>query len=78
MKRKGVCYDVGNVMGTNWRPNFNPEQVKREPQIFRDDLHRNSVKISGSDINRVTVAARFVAEVIWNVPGGTRPQQTFL
>ena len=71
MRLKGVCYDVGNVMGINWRPNFEPEQVKRELQIIRDDLHCNAVKISGYDINRVTIAARFAADLgleVWFNP----------
>jgi hypothetical protein len=58
-------------MGINWRPDFTPEQVKRELQVIRDDLHCNAVKISGFDINRVVVTARFASEMgleVWLNP----------
>jgi len=57
MNRKGVSYDVGSVMGFNWRPNFRPEQVRRELQIIKDDLHCNAVRISGKDLGRLSLAA---------------------
>jgi hypothetical protein len=47
MKRKGVCYDVGIVMGMNWRPVFEPAVVRRELEIIRKDLHCNAVRIVG-------------------------------
>jgi hypothetical protein len=31
MRRKGVLYDVGRVMGGNWRPDYSPAVVRREP-----------------------------------------------
>ena len=57
MERKGICYDVGSVMGFNWRPSFRPEQVRRELQIIKDDLHCNAVRISGLDLGRLGMAA---------------------
>jgi hypothetical protein len=57
MKRKGVLYDVGRVLGINWRPVFDPVVVRRELQIIRDDLHCNAVKICGRDLDRLTFAA---------------------
>ena len=27
MNRKGVCYDVGIVMGGDWRPDYDPKIV---------------------------------------------------
>ena len=39
MKRKGVLYDVGCVSGVNWRPDYAPALVHREPQIIETDLH---------------------------------------
>jgi hypothetical protein len=71
MKRKGVSYDVGNVMGFNWRPDFRLEQVERELQIIKDDLHCNAVKISGYGIDRLAIAARFAVEQgleVWFTP----------
>ena len=57
MNRGGVCYDVGRVMwGQDWRPEFSPEQARRELQIIRDDLHCNAVRICGQDPGRLTAA----------------------
>ena len=44
-------------MGFNWRPNFKPEQVRRELQIIKDDLHCNAVRISGRDLGRLEMAS---------------------
>jgi hypothetical protein len=62
MNRKGVNYDVGSVMGFNWRPNFKPEQVRRELQIIKEELHCNAVRISGHDTARLSMAARYAVE----------------
>jgi len=59
MRTKGVCYDVGRVMGINWRPRFDGEQVRRELEIIKDDLHCNSVRIHGRDLTRLTTAADY-------------------
>ncbi len=58
MNRKGVCYDVGRVlMDGNWRPKFDPEVVSRELGIIKDDLHCNTVRICGVDIERLVIAS---------------------
>src|SRR5579863_931793 len=57
MKHKGVNYDVGTVMGGNWRPDYNPQSVERELEIIKNDLHCNAVGISGKDIGRVMLTA---------------------
>ena len=58
MNRKGVCYDVGRVMlGSNWRPNFDPKVVHRELEMIKNDLHCNSVRICGLDIDRLVAAS---------------------
>ena len=58
MNRKGVCYDVGRVMmGSQWRPKFDPEQVHRELEIIKNDLHCNTVRICGLDLKRLEMAA---------------------
>src|ERR1700722_158618 len=57
MNIKGINYDVGTVMGVNWRPDYNPETVQRELEIIKNDLHCNAVGISGKDIERVVVTA---------------------
>ena len=56
-KHKGVNYDVGSVMGVNWRPDYNPQTVDRELEIIKNDLHCNAVGISGKDIGRVMLTA---------------------
>ncbi len=63
MKRKGICYDVGRVMlGNNWRPKFDPKIVHRELEIIKNDLHCNTVRICGLDINRLVTAAEDALE----------------
>jgi len=54
---KGVTYDVGRVLGDNWRPLFEPEVVRRELTIIKDDLHCNAVRICGLEIARLEKAA---------------------
>src|SRR6185312_191229 len=54
---KGVLYDVGRVMGINWRPHFDPNVVHRELSIIKNDLHCTAVKIRGLDITRLMIAA---------------------
>ena len=57
MNRKGVCFDVGRVlMGGNWRPKFDPQVVRRELGIIKDDLHCNAVRICGFEIERLMAA----------------------
>ncbi|MGQ4600727.1 hypothetical protein [Nocardia sp. R6R-6] len=59
MNRRGVCYDVGRVMwGQSWRPEFSPDETRRELQIIHDDLHCNAVRICGQDIDRLLVAGQ--------------------
>lgn len=53
MNRKGVVYDVGCVMGGNWRPDYDPQRVQRELEIIRNDLHCTAVRICGQDIGRL-------------------------
>lgn len=57
MKRRGVCYDVGRVMwGQNWRPEFSPDEARRELAIIKKDLHCNAVRICGRDLDRLMTA----------------------
>jgi hypothetical protein len=57
MNIKGVNYDVGTVMGVNWRPDYDRKTVQRELEIIKNDLHCNAVGISGKDIGRVMLTA---------------------
>lgn len=53
MNRKGASYDVGQVMGFNWRPSFDPKIVRRELEIIKNDLHSNAVRICGLENRQV-------------------------
>jgi len=44
-------------MGSQWRPKFDPEQVNRELEIIKNDLHCNAVRICGLDLKRLEIAA---------------------
>lgn len=57
MNRRGVSYDVGRVLGMNWRPEFDPKVVHREVEIIKNDLHCNAIRICGQDIGRLMTAA---------------------
>jgi hypothetical protein len=57
MQIKGVNYDVGTVMGVDWRPDYDPKVVERELEIIQNDLHCNAVGISGKHIDRVLLTA---------------------
>jgi hypothetical protein len=57
IEHRGINYDVGTVMGVNWRPDYNPKTVERELEIIKDGLHCNAVGISGKDIGRIIVTA---------------------
>jgi hypothetical protein len=57
MRIKGVSYDVGRMMGFNWRPVFDRKSVRRELEIIKNDLHCNAVRICGLGIDRLMIAA---------------------
>jgi hypothetical protein len=75
LKIKGVCYDVGSVMGGNWRPDYDPKTVNRELEIIRSDLHCNAIRISGQNIERLVASAEsalsygldvWLSPLLWN------------
>jgi hypothetical protein len=71
MNRKGVCYDVGTYMAFNWRPHFSKDSVRRELEIIKEELHCNAVRISGSDVGRLSTAAELAMEQgleVWFCP----------
>jgi hypothetical protein len=58
MRRRGVNYDVGRVLeGRLTRLTLDPKEMHREIEVIKNDLHCNSVKIQGFDIDRVMAAA---------------------
>ncbi|WP_436788786.1 hypothetical protein [Yinghuangia sp. YIM S10712] len=72
MRAKGICYDTGFLYnGDNSRDRFDPDLVRRELTIIRDDLHCNAVHITGGDPERLELAARHAADLgleIWFSP----------
>ncbi|WP_433226532.1 hypothetical protein [Microtetraspora malaysiensis] len=72
MRAKGISYDTGFVKnGATSRKHFNPETVKRELRIIRDDLHCNAVRIMGGDPERIELAATHAADLgleVWFSP----------
>lgn len=72
MRGKGISYDTGFVKnGMNARESFDPEVVRRELQIIRDDLHCNAVRIIGGDPHRLEAAAAHAADLgleVWFSP----------
>lgn len=75
MRTKGVLYDVGRVMGANWRPDYSPAVVHRELEIIKTGLHCTAVKICARDIGRLVAAAEdalrlgldvWVCPELWN------------
>ena len=63
MKLKGVCYDVGReMMGQNWRPDFDPTVVRREIEIIRKDLHCNAIRLQGFELGRLAQASKVALE----------------
>jgi len=73
MRSKGINYDTGfiNNAGVNTHESFDPDIVKREMRIIRDDLHCNAVRITGGDVDRLEIAAIHAAAVgleVWFCP----------
>ena len=72
MRGKGITYDTGFLSaGTSTREPFDPEVVRREMRIIRDDLHCNAVRVTGGDPDRLEIAATHAAEAgleVWFCP----------
>ena len=61
MKYFGVVYDVGlrfSNLGKLSLEHFNPDQVEHDMQTIANDLHANSVRIEGEDIDRLVISSR--------------------
>jgi hypothetical protein len=67
-----MTYDTGFVRnGKISRESLDPEVVRRELAIIRDDLHCNAVQLTGGDPERLELAARFAAGLgleVWFSP----------
>ncbi|GIH18014.1 hypothetical protein [Rugosimonospora africana] len=72
MRAKGMAYDTGFLInGTSSREHFDPELVRRELTIIRDDLHCTAVQIVGGDPRRLELAAEHAADLgleVWFSP----------
>src|SRR6266567_2214797 len=72
MRGRGITYDTGFLSaGTSTREPFDPEIVRREMRIIRDDLHCNAVRITGGDAERLKIAATHAADAeleVWLSP----------
>src|SRR5215217_3402872 len=72
MRGNGISYDTGFVRnGGSSREPFDPEVVRRELRIIRDDLHCNAVRIMGGDPERLEITATYAAELgleVWFSP----------
>nr|WES14492.1 Ctg346 [Streptomyces sp. SCSIO 40066] len=72
MRARGMTYDTGLVVhGQMSREHFEPEVVRRELAIIRDDLHCDAVQIIGGDPDRLELAADAAAELgleVWFSP----------
>ena len=73
MKQRGINYDIGIAFNEKYhsRPKFGIEVVKRELEIIKTDLHCNAIRISGTDIGRLTTTAEVALKLgfeVWLSP----------
>jgi hypothetical protein len=72
MRAKGITYDTGFFhLGASTREPFDPDVVRRELEIIRDDLHCTAVRVTGGDPDRLEVAATHAAALgleVWLSP----------
>ena len=72
MRLRGINYDTGFFPGGfDSRPVFDADVVAREMRIIADDLHCTSVRISGGDPERLSVAGEKAAAAgldVWFAP----------
>lgn len=72
MRAKGISYDTGFLRGgTLSRERFDPDVVRRELRVIRDDLHCTAVRVIGGDPERLELAAASAADLgleVWFSP----------
>lgn len=72
MRGKGINFDTGFLSaGTSTREPFEPEVVRREMQVIRDELHCTAVRITGGLPERLEIAAAHAADAgleVWFCP----------
>ncbi|MDH2425921.1 hypothetical protein [Sphaerisporangium sp. TRM90804] len=77
MPGKGITYDTGFLhLEGNTRENFDPDVVRREMRVIRDDLHCTAVRVTGGDPGRLEIAASHAADAgleVWFSPFTANP-----
>jgi hypothetical protein len=72
MRAKGINYDTGFFNGdTSTHEPFEPDRVRREMRVIRNDLHCTAVRITGGDVDRLAIAATHAADAgleVWMCP----------
>lgn len=72
MRGFGITYDTGFInQGVSTRESFDPELVKHEMRVIREELHCTAVRITGGDVDRLEVAAVHAAGAgleVWICP----------
>jgi hypothetical protein len=71
MRAKGIGYDTGFERTGRFNRPFEPDLVRRELTIIRDDLHCTAVRLIGTDLDRIEFAAREAAALgleVWFSP----------
>ncbi|SCF31189.1 hypothetical protein [Micromonospora mirobrigensis] len=74
MRIRGVVYDTGVELlpGRPSRPDFDPDQVRRDLRTIRTELGANAVRLIGRDPARLRTAGTLAAEAglaVWVSPG---------
>jgi hypothetical protein len=73
MRRHGINYDTGFDPfgeGTS-RPDFDPDAVRRDVAVIVNELHCDAVRVSGSEPERLSIAAEAAAAAgleVWFAP----------
>ncbi len=72
MRGKGITYDTGFFhAGASTHEPFDSDRVKREMRVIHDDLHCNTVRITGGNADRLELAAIHAADAnleVWFSP----------
>lgn len=72
MRARGINYDTGTFPGDQLtRKAFDPGAVRQEMAVIADDLHCDAVRVSGRNVERLSVAARHAADAgleVWFSP----------
>jgi hypothetical protein len=72
MRVFGMNYDTGFVSaGSTTHEPFDPEAVRHDLRVIRDELHCDAVRVTGGVQDRLELAARFAAEAgleVWYCP----------